>query len=109
MARTIGELAFALCLVTAVTAAAQTREPSPNPRPVKVVADQRLLVATASGQGVLPLYLSRDWDRPLPDITRAVLVVHRRHLLAFRPGGGRGGWTVRPRRVADRAAIPRRC
>jgi hypothetical protein len=24
----------------------------------------------------LPLYVSRDWDRPLPEVTRAVLVIH---------------------------------
>jgi hypothetical protein len=46
---------------------------APEQRPVKVVADQRLAVGT---QGELPLYVSADWSSPLPDITRAVVVVH---------------------------------
>jgi pimeloyl-ACP methyl ester carboxylesterase len=49
-----------------------------NHRPVREVADRLMAVVTASGQGELPLYLSRDWDRPLPDVTRAVLVIHGR-------------------------------
>jgi hypothetical protein len=48
-------------------------EEAPSHRPVKVVASLRLVVGT---QGVLPLYVSADWSSPLPDITRAVLVMH---------------------------------
>ena len=36
----------------------------------------RLTVATASGHGALPLYVSADWTHRLPDVTRALLVVH---------------------------------
>lgn len=71
--------ALTLCLVTAVVARPRAAdEDGANRRPVRVVADQRMTVATAAGQGVLPLYLSRDWERPLPDVTRAVLVIHGR-------------------------------
>jgi len=47
---------------------------APSERPVRVVADARLSL----GAGVLPLYLSHDWDKPLPGITRAVIVLHGR-------------------------------
>ena len=43
---------------------------------VSVVADRRLRVTTPAGSGVLTLYLSQDWDRPQPAITRAVITVH---------------------------------
>jgi pimeloyl-ACP methyl ester carboxylesterase len=42
---------------------------------VKVVADSRLAIGS---RGSLPLYVSADWSNPLPDITRAVLVLHGR-------------------------------
>ena len=44
--------------------------------PVKVVADARLTVVTPAGRGEVPIYLSADWSQPLPNITRAVIVVH---------------------------------
>jgi len=72
-------LALALCLSAALTVRPRAADESGgNRRPVRVVASQRMTVTTQAGQGVLPLYLSRDWDRPLPDITRAVLVIHGR-------------------------------
>lgn len=43
---------------------------------VSAIADNRLLVVTASGQGKLPLYLSVDWAQRMPDITRVLLVIH---------------------------------
>jgi len=46
--------------------------------PVKVVADQRLAVTTPAGTGALALYVSRDWSKPQPDVTRAVIVIHGR-------------------------------
>jgi pimeloyl-ACP methyl ester carboxylesterase len=42
-------------------------------RPVEVIATSRISVGD---QGVLPLYVSRDWDKPLPGITRAVVILH---------------------------------
>ena len=44
----------------------------PADNPVKVVAPGRLMVGDAS----LPLYLSQNWSKPLPGVTRAVLVLH---------------------------------
>jgi len=46
--------------------------------PVKVVADQRLTVTAPAGTGELALYVSRDWSKPQPGVTRAVIVVHGR-------------------------------
>jgi pimeloyl-ACP methyl ester carboxylesterase len=50
-------------------------EDAANRRPVKAVADSRIAVGQL---GSLPLYLSADWSRPLPEIERAVLVLHGR-------------------------------
>ena len=50
-------------------------EVASNRKPVKVVADARLAVGN---QGMLPLYISADWSKPLPGITRAILVLHGR-------------------------------
>jgi pimeloyl-ACP methyl ester carboxylesterase len=50
-------------------------EDAPNQRPAKEIGNLRIPVGT---QGTLPLYASADWSKPLPDITRAVLVLHGR-------------------------------
>ena len=50
-------------------------ETAPNRRPVAIVADQRFAVGD---RGVLPLYVSRPWTETLPDVTRAVVVLHGR-------------------------------
>ena len=50
-------------------------EDAANHRPVKEIAPLRIAVGT---QGLLPLYVSADWTRPLPEVTRAVLVLHGR-------------------------------
>ena len=44
--------------------------------PVWLVADHRLTVRTPAGSGALPLYLSKDWDRPQPAVTRAIVTIH---------------------------------
>ncbi len=64
-----------LLAVLAIQAAQAADEAAPNQRPVKAIAPARLAVGT---QGALPLYVSRDWSAPLPDVTRAVLVLHGR-------------------------------
>jgi hypothetical protein len=48
----------------------------PGDTPTWLVADQRLTVRTPAGSGVLALYLSRDWNRPQPAITRAIVTIH---------------------------------
>ena len=45
-------------------------------RAVDAVASQRLIVKTAQGEGRIALNLSRDWTKPDPGITRALLVFH---------------------------------
>ena len=70
-------LTFALAQGTSqtISQACAADENAPNRRPVKEVADSRIAVGT---QGVLPLYVSADWTKPLPEVTRAVLVLHGR-------------------------------
>jgi len=67
-------LVLVLGLSLALGAAAQNRRPVKSAPPL--IADRRLIVATAAGSGELPLYLSADWDRPEPAITRAILAIH---------------------------------
>jgi hypothetical protein len=49
---------------------------------VNVVVDSRLLVKGARGEGLLPIGISQDWSRPLPAVTRAVIIVHGAHRTA---------------------------
>jgi hypothetical protein len=44
--------------------------------PVWLVADKRLTVRSPAGSGALALYLSEDWNRPQPAITRAIITIH---------------------------------
>src|ERR1700760_606537 len=66
-------LLLLLALLPATTRAAE--EVAPNHRPLKAIADERLAVGS---KGTLPLYVSADWTKPQPAITRAVLVLHGR-------------------------------
>jgi len=54
---------------------ALAQESDARPKPVPEVASQTIAVAPGAD---LPLYVSRDWSQPLPDITRAVIVQHGR-------------------------------
>ncbi|MGF6230724.1 pimeloyl-ACP methyl ester carboxylesterase [Inquilinus ginsengisoli] len=74
----LGVLAAAVALATMSVPPLRAADESPPEKPVKVVADQRLTVATPAGTGELALYVSRDWSRPLPGVTRAVIVIHGR-------------------------------
>ena len=65
-----------LLLALTETAAYAAAKDSSRPPPVKVIADHRVEVKTSVGNGVLPLYLSRDWTTSQPDITRAAIVFH---------------------------------
>jgi pimeloyl-ACP methyl ester carboxylesterase len=64
---------FVLALI--ITQAHAEDEDAPNRKPVKMVADTRIAVGN---QGMLPLYVSADWSKPQPGITRAILVLHGR-------------------------------
>lgn len=70
----------AVALITGVlpSAHALDDDEGPHQRAVKVVAKQQLTVKTPAGGGSLPLYTSADWTKPLPDITKAVIVFHGR-------------------------------
>ena len=65
---------LAALLLTATSARAAD-ENAPHHRPVKEIADSRLAIGS---KGTLPLYVSADWTKPQPAITRAVLVLHGR-------------------------------
>ncbi len=66
---------FGLFVVTAflapIVSAAQAQI-ARDERPVKAIASGRIAVGNAS----FAVYLSADWSNPLPDVTRAVLVLH---------------------------------
>ncbi|MHC2434509.1 alpha/beta hydrolase [Bradyrhizobium sp. USDA 4451] len=67
--------ALALLIVTAAHAPVASATPAQTERdmkPVKEIASGRIAVGSAT----FPLYLSTDWSSPLPDVTRAVLVLH---------------------------------
>jgi pimeloyl-ACP methyl ester carboxylesterase len=69
----------ALCVVLAVLAidapaAGQDRSSAEIP-------DKRLVVSTAEGSGLLPLFLAPNWGRPRPEVVRALVIIH---------GDGRG-------------------
>ncbi|MEN3289582.1 MAG: hypothetical protein V7634_3882 [Bradyrhizobium sp.] len=68
-------LALPVILVLAAGRAIAADEDASNRRPVKVVADHRIAVGD---KGMLPLYVSGDWSKPEPAITRAVIVLHGR-------------------------------
>ncbi|MGA8400025.1 MAG: hypothetical protein WB697_09050, partial [Stellaceae bacterium] len=65
--RPIFVLAVAVGLVAT---AAQADEPASPP--VAAMVDDRVPI----GEAQLPVFVSQDWSRPLPDIRRAVIVVH---------------------------------
>src|ERR1700760_3828181 len=52
--------------------------------PVATVLDGRLPVHGAVGDGTLPFAASQDWSKPLPAVTRVVIVVHGAHRDAAR-------------------------
>jgi hypothetical protein len=65
-----------LVLATTTGAAVGADENGPHRQPVKVVAPQRITVATPLGTAQLPLYVSADWSKPQAGIVRGVLVFH---------------------------------
>ncbi len=62
-----------LALVLTNAAASAADEAGSRQRPVREVASLRIPVGA---RGTCPLYVSADWSNPLPEITRAVLVLH---------------------------------
>jgi len=68
-------LAATLILIP-MNALAQNEGAGGSSGTVSVVADQGINVTTAKGAGELPLYVSRDWSKPQPDVTRALIIFH---------------------------------
>jgi hypothetical protein len=68
--------AFALTLSVLVQPALAVHEYEPHLRPVANIADTRLTIDTPQGKAEFPLYLSKDWNVPQPQVTRAVIVIH---------------------------------
>ncbi|WP_414449083.1 alpha/beta hydrolase [Burkholderia sp. 22PA0099] len=71
-----------LAAMSAVAAQADTPAAAPVMRerdvvysPVPIVQPERLELATPSGTVQVPIAVSRDWTRPQPDVTRAVIVI----------------------------------
>lgn len=63
-----------LLLATLISSRAWTAdEMAVGRRPVKEVASLRIPIGA---QGTLPIYVSADWSNPLPEITRAILILH---------------------------------
>jgi pimeloyl-ACP methyl ester carboxylesterase len=68
---------WALALICAIALSATQAEEAPSSsQPVKVVAPNRLDVPTSGITARLALYLSADWSKPRPEVTRAVIVFH---------------------------------
>jgi len=62
------------CFALAATAMAD--DTTSSAKPVSAVADHTLKVITAKGTGLLPLYVSADWSKPLPEVTRVLIIFH---------------------------------
>jgi len=73
--RQIGLMLGLLLCASTMAPLAFAQESDAKPKPVPEVGTQTIEVAS----GVfLPVYISRDWSQPLPDIERAVIVQHGR-------------------------------
>lgn len=68
-------LALPVLLAASASRLEAADEAGPHRRPVAVVADQSLAVAPGAR---LPLFASADLERPHPEVTRAVIVLHGR-------------------------------
>ena len=63
-----------ICVAFAATAIAD--DTTSSAKPVSAVADKTLKVVTAKGTGLMPMYVSADWSKPLPEVTRAMIIFH---------------------------------
>jgi pimeloyl-ACP methyl ester carboxylesterase len=67
---------FLVTLVASCAVLAGVQRLHAEDKPVSVIAAQRLTITTAKGKGQLPLYVSRDWTKPQPDVVRAFVIFH---------------------------------
>ena len=70
-----------LPLLASLAAVAVADDTASSDKPVSAVADRMLRVTTSRGTGLLPLYISvdgvsTDLSKPLPSVTRALIVFH---------------------------------
>ncbi|SNT44207.1 hypothetical protein SAMN05421770_11813 [Granulicella rosea] len=63
-------------LAATAVLAAQSTDTTSSAVPVKAIAPSEIHVDKGGASAVLPLYVSADWSRPLPNVTRALLVFH---------------------------------
>jgi len=75
-AAALGAVALAAAAHASAADVASMHAYNPHLRPVSHISDTRMRIDTAAGVAELPLYISRDWNRPLPGIVRAVIVIH---------------------------------
>ncbi|MFC6645801.1 hypothetical protein ACFQBQ_09450 [Granulicella cerasi] len=69
-------VALVLLLVSAGVVA-KADDTTSSAAPVKAVADHQMQVSSPrGGKGKLPLYVSRDWSKPLPEVTRVLIFFH---------------------------------
>jgi pimeloyl-ACP methyl ester carboxylesterase len=74
MASAASALAVTLTVLAQPALAVHVYEP--HLRPVTTISDTRLTIDTPQGKAEFPLYLSKDWNVPQPQLTRAVIVIH---------------------------------
>ncbi len=63
-----------LSVIIALTAPAHTAETARHP--VDEIARYGVRVTTPAGTGLLPIYVSSDWNKPQPQVTRALIIFH---------------------------------
>ena len=73
---TLGKILLGLYVFLATSLAAGAAEVDEVKTPVPLVLDGRLTVQSAAGTGEIPIQVSLDWNRPQPEVTRAVIIVH---------------------------------
>ena len=78
MTARLAALSLSLMVLQAcATGATSDRAGGTPDRAIRTVAPGRLDVATEAGRGVVAMYLSHDWERAQPDVTRAIVLFHR--------------------------------
>jgi hypothetical protein len=65
-----------LLLACALAALSTTLTAESKRSTVDEVARSGLRVATSAGTGLLPIYVSSDWSKPQPRVTRAIVIFH---------------------------------
>lgn len=76
LATALRHAALALAVVMVARPAFAVHAYEPHLKPVATIADTRLAIDTPQGRAEFPLYLSKDWSVPQPQVTRAVIVIH---------------------------------